>query len=1202
MSAGSVRVVNATLRLAISLILPGAAGIAASAAELANQLFDATTTRDDKKKVVRFIEDLQDTLEDRLDLLDRDFRSLEPGDKTQAFEAAIAALTQAQLDYGEIAATNFDGSYIERKALAVLAPELDERKLSGTSKDLARIIVRASCGDLAAILRTIPGGDKELLLRTFITVSQNSERLEDALRRNLVPKLRAGTGAELVEFTYSYLNSVMNSYGQLEQFGLQGVPPAFRWQPLDVTYISVSASIPSRSSDLVQASFREVSPMRHASKNSMPVEEAIGHALNISRTPSASGFYTTKSVPGLRLLISGSAGSGKTTIGHWLATRCARSHEYEAVLPDQLRRLVGNIPFVITLRDHVPGSRKSLYDDSEIISISSTYKDVPSNWLDSILKRGRAFLIIDGLDEISVSERSALLGWLRTFTTRHTRCNVLITSRPEGDTAALAEMGFAHLVLQPLASAQIQECVSRWFSARIASAPGSDVPIYRRAHEQLHTDIDRNANLRELANSPLLTALLCAYYANGVTHAPVSRSALIRHVAAVLVHAREHERGSIPPDIIHYAVEHKLELLNIVAKLMFTYGVSTVQIDNEQIAKSLESSTLADELSKAIRGDVASPLLFRYLAERSVVFSKVSASEAQFIHRYFLEYFAAHAFVNSAGGRSELAQHRGLPGWYDVVAHYCAIAPKHAAEGLLLHLLDLIESSDMGSDRKRLIYAAVESAGAIKTLKPGLQSRLGDVLQEIVPPGDEREVSLLAGLGPTALRVLQSPLTVSEAAASVRTASKVGGSDALDVLSSIATGPHGDTAAQLMLDCWHRFDIPNYARRVLAHLDLSGHTIRIDSEEQLRALSALHGRRHIQVGSMDADRIAATLGEIPEIAELDLSHLLAVPSSWEFLGNLPQLRRLGLPVVNRAMDTLKRIARLSELYIRDASAISTLDDLPSLPMLHTLAIGRFNAALLSANNRALPKLRHLTLDDGDLASLVFVRPMHLASIKLGQGVALPGDWTPLRECAELTRLCVAGDPRRKLEIYVPASGELRHVDVSGSVSLRNPEDMSKHIQLRFCAFRGGIMDIGDLAMFASMEHLRTLIIPYSFRLRSLYGIQRLSRLNTLDITGSAVESLQDDDTATTPSDLDQRPDGGRTGWNIRQLKSLKELTVDECLNLTDINILAGCQELRRVSLLRMNRPRLAEWLSTERPEISLLEDDWWFDPGSQIGG
>src|SRR5699024_9422955 len=114
----------------------------------------------------------------------------------------------------------------------------------------------------------------------------------------------------------------------------------------------------------------------------------------------------------------------------------------------------------------------------------------------------------DGLDELSVGNRSSALKWLNRWKNKYPKNRIVITSRPLHNFTGLSNVYKAQI--QPMNRNQIITFITRWHKAvllRNLSETKANAQFYIR---QTQSTILASQELISLARNPLLCALLCA--------------------------------------------------------------------------------------------------------------------------------------------------------------------------------------------------------------------------------------------------------------------------------------------------------------------------------------------------------------------------------------------------------------------------------------------------------------------------------------------------------------------------------------------------------------------------------------------------------------------------------------------------------------------------------------------------------------------
>ncbi len=189
-----------------------------------------------------------------------------------------------------------------------------------------------------------------------------------------------------------------------------------------------------------------------------------------------------------KIYILGKPGAGKTTFLKHTALRA-------------INRELDGVPVFVTL--------KELSDSGmEIVPFMVHQFKVhrlpePELFVERLLKSGKALVLFDGLDEVNLADnkRADLIRALNDFVYQYSDCMILITCR-----VAATDYSFTQFEYVEMADFDVEQMgcyIDQWFSY-------DDDRRQKCRHALLEND--ENKAVRELAQTPLLLALLCLVY------------------------------------------------------------------------------------------------------------------------------------------------------------------------------------------------------------------------------------------------------------------------------------------------------------------------------------------------------------------------------------------------------------------------------------------------------------------------------------------------------------------------------------------------------------------------------------------------------------------------------------------------------------------------------------------------------------------
>jgi predicted NACHT family NTPase len=387
-----------------------------------------------------------------------------------------------------------------------------------------------------------------------------------------------------------------------------------------------------------------------------------------------------------RMVILGDPGSGKSSLLRYLALQWAEKQD-DAVLRD------APVILLIELRDYAVWPRHEGKSFLRYLHEGPTFHRFNELEFDRYLKSAsNTVLLLDGLDEIfDEDQRKWALNDLQRFTDDYRNVRITLTSRVIGyekSQQRLTEMGFSHFMLQDLEDDQIKTFLQRWHQETF-----TDERDRRRKLTQLDEAIQRTRAIRELAGNPLLLTLMAIL--NRQQELPRDRARLYERSAQLLLLDWKTELLEERfPELKQLGIgfEEKAAMLRSVAHQMQTAaaGERGNIIARQEIEKILRDY-LAHTLLVPNAHGVADALVDQ-LRGQNFILCDLGNNHYAFVHRTFLEYFCAEAFVQRFEASLDLDFLRDQvfkPHWNDESWHetLCLVAgvigkksPAHVAQ------------------------------------------------------------------------------------------------------------------------------------------------------------------------------------------------------------------------------------------------------------------------------------------------------------------------------------------------------------------------------------------------------------------------------------------------------------------------------------------------------------------------------------------
>lgn len=911
------------------------------------------------------------------------------------------------------------------------------------------------------------------------TILDRVQRIETALLQGQEPTVAQ-------RFEADFRLAVLRNLDYLELFGADLSPEA-RTHSLSVAYISLTVSQP-----------------REGNTYSMPVSAP---ALLAELKP-ASG----------RMLIRGEAGGGKSTLLRWIALQAAaaargdeapalarafdnsqqledgtqanlciassthRKPEYLAVAdlparpgnPMTLQRedlWLARIPFLISLRD-CPTNVLPTPDTFPTL-IANELGNAPSNWTTSILREGRAIILLDGVDEIpGVFRETKLLRSFKALLEAFPRNYFIVTCRPTAVPPDwLASFGFREARINPMSDEDKGRFIDRWHAAvaQELRRHGSSMSGLEELAYDLRQKLPAHPSINLLATNPLLCGMICALHRERNKQLPESQAELCETLCETLLHRRELESrivvGSTSEPYRRLDYPQKKAVVQELAYHM------VVRSRESSISSELATEKIAERLDR-IPGHRSSdaPEVLRMLVERSGMLRESGPGRIDFLHNTFKEYLAGTRLADeSADGL--LADNANYSEWFPVIIFAASTQRSGFADQLIRRLLQFPMIQDKSG--RRLL--ALRCLAVAIDVDPSLQAEVHRQARELIPPKTLAEADSLAASGSLVVSLLRfnDALPAEEAAYCVRTLRLIGTDEARGVARGYATDARSLVVQELC--------------QTLNPLE-----IKAVQSALIRGDNLPDGvRRRI----VDLTPVA----DFPDTEALDLSAVNAI--DLRALSKLRNLRTLSLR--HTQVTDLHPLSQLQALEELDASRtrVSELSPIRRLVRLQRLDLSHTETwdATALADLTLLEVLRlsgTKITDVSPLASLTQLRELDLSRSNVV-------DLAPISRLSRLKRLILRATGIRSVASLVGLTA-LESLDLSFTWETVDLSPLAELMTLREILLRrAAIVDVSALSRIRGLE----VVDLYATHVSDIAPLAKLPKLNELDVSFTSVRNL-----------------------------------------------------------------------------------------------
>jgi GUN4-like/NACHT domain len=372
-----------------------------------------------------------------------------------------------------------------------------------------------------------------------------------------------------------------------------------------------------------------------------------------------------------RIAVLARGGFGKTTLLRHVAYTFGRGEQgYYDVEP--------RVPILLLLRKH-----KKLFAQADIPALPELIQTahLPSlgraaelemrpNWAKEVLEQGRAVVMLDGFDELSMAERSAAALWLNQQMDRYSQCVFIVTSRPKAfnEQPVNSQLDVTMPIwVRDFGAEKQQSFIEKWYRVQERMAVGAPQETEATKREALQeagklmAQISERSELKALAINPLLLNMIVTFHRRRPWGTlPALRSDLYREICQLQVVDRPEARDveTVLPGV------DTLGILQRLALEMMQRGIQ--RISPEDLAGLIAGYFQADGET----GVEVAQFIEDVVNVTEVLVDQIE--EYDFAHLSFQEYLAA---AEIARLKQETMLHEKLTDarWKEVVLYYAGL-------------------------------------------------------------------------------------------------------------------------------------------------------------------------------------------------------------------------------------------------------------------------------------------------------------------------------------------------------------------------------------------------------------------------------------------------------------------------------------------------------------------------------------------------
>jgi len=448
-------------------------------------------------------------------------------------------------------------------------------------------------------------------------------------------------------------------------------------------------------------------------------------------------------------IILGDPGSGKSTLARYVMLSLI-----DITGDKKLKQaLDGYVPLFIELRSYAglcaEGTCTTFLEFLEYLGKTEGWALTKSALQNYLKNDGHTVVIFDGLDEIfNPDHREQITRQIVGFCNDYPKPRIIVTSRVIGyRRKILTDAGFTHFTLQDLDEKQVEAFVTKWYDLAMGDRPDEA----KERSDRILKSFKDSASIRQLAGNPMLLTIMAIIGKH--QEMPRERWKLYDHATSVLIQhwdVNKHLKDeSIEADFI--GEDDKKELLRRLAFRMQNGdgGVAGNYIHGDGLQAEFESYLRERYNQTPDRVKIIAQAMIQQFRERNFILSLYGANLYGFVHRAFLEYFCASAFVYKFEKTKELTldqlrndvfgRHWEDQSWHEILRLISGMVDEKWTGDIINFLVtvtpQILKSNKASIELQRLILAS-QCLSEVRNIS-AITNTANQIIEEVCKLADE---------------------------------------------------------------------------------------------------------------------------------------------------------------------------------------------------------------------------------------------------------------------------------------------------------------------------------------------------------------------------------------------------------------------------------------------------------------------------------